>query len=110
MSLERYFRNGSNGTIWIRSVLASILLFGLLAARDVPSHFFCASGFHSASSDSHHDQRPRFDHAAWDWSAPVGTFFLFPPAGESAHLMPSPRLFSTLQTKGFHFNRPPPIA
>jgi hypothetical protein len=111
MSLDRHFPSGSYRTIWIRAVLASIALLAVLAARNVPPHFPSASRVHSAASaDSHHDQRPRFDNSGSKWSAPADSFRPVPPTPESAHLTPTPRLFSTLQTKGFHFNRPPPIS
>ena len=57
----------------------------------------------------HHDQRPRFDDGGTKWNAPTDTFQLLPPTGETAHLTLAPQLFPTLQIKGFHYNRPPPI-
>jgi hypothetical protein len=111
MSLDRHFPGGSCRTVWIRAAVVSIALLAVLAARNVPPHFPGASRLHSAASaDSHHDQRPRFDNYGSNWSAPVDSFRPVPPTPESAHLVPTPRLFSTLQTKGFHFNRPPPIS
>lgn len=111
MSLDRYCPSGSYRSIWIRGVLASIALLAVLGARNVPPHFPSVSHVHSAASaDSHHDQRPRFDNGASKWSAPVDSFRPVPPTAQSAHVTPTPRLFSTLQTKGFHFNRPPPIS
>jgi hypothetical protein len=111
MSLDRHSPSGSYGTIWIRAVLASIALFAVLAARNVPPHLPSASRVHSAANvDSHHDQRPRFDSSGSKWSAPVDSFRPVAPTPEPAHLTPTPRLFSTLQAKGFHFNRPPPIS
>ena len=111
MWLERHFRSGSHGTIWMRAVVASAMLFAVLAARNVPPHFPKAPGVRSAVSDnSHHDQRPRFDNSGSKWSAPADSFLPDPPAAESAHLAPTPQLFSTLQTKGFHYNRPPPVS
>jgi hypothetical protein len=110
MSLQRHIRNGSHGAIWIRTALASVALFAVLAARNVAPDFSTASCVPSTvSDDSHHDQRPRFDDSGSKWNAPAGTFQLLPPTGETAHLTPTPQLFSTLQIKGFHYNRPPPI-
>ncbi len=111
MSLDRHFPSGSFRTICIRAALASIALLAVLAARNVPPHFPSVSCAHSAArADSHHDQRPRFENSGSKWRAPVDSFRPAPPATESAHLTPAPQLFSTLQTKGFHFNRPPPIS
>jgi hypothetical protein len=110
MSLLQYFRHGSRGSIWTRATLASIALLGILAARSVPTQFPRALGGHSTiSADSHHDQRPRFDHADSQWSAPANGFLPTPPAAKSTQLAPVPQLFSSLQTKGFRYNRPPPI-
>jgi len=111
MSLERHIRSGSHGRIWIQAGLACVALFAVLAARNVPPDFFKSPCIHSAiSDDSHHDQRPRFDDSGSKWKAPADTFRLLPPTAESAHLTPTPQLFSTPQTKGFHYNRPPPIS
>ncbi len=110
MSRGRHIWSGSHGTVWLRTVLASLALFAVLAARNVAPDFSKALCVHSTVSDhSHHDQRPRFDDSGSKWNAPAGTFQLLPSTGETAHLTPTPQLFSTLQIKGFHYNRPPPI-
>jgi hypothetical protein len=111
MSLQRHFRSGDHGLVLIRAVLVSIVLLGILAARNVPSQFLDATGAHyTISADSHHDQRPRFDNNASHWSAPAANFALFLPTAKSADVKTTPKLFRTLQSKGFHFNRPPPIS
>jgi hypothetical protein len=111
MSLQRHFWSSSHGAVWSRAVLVSVVFFAVLAARNVPPHFPKVAGTQSAiSADSHHDQRPRFNTNSSKWSAPTDSFVPFPPAAESAHITPTPQLFSTLQTKGFHFNRPPPLS
>ena len=108
---QRYFRGDSRRTLWIRAVLASAALFALLAARNVPPDFLSALSVHSTvTAASHHDQRPRFDNSALRWSAPAATYLPVPPVAESPHSILTPQLSSTVQTKGFHFNRPPPIS
>ena len=108
---QRYFRRDSRRTLWIRAVLASAALFALLAARNVPPDFPSALSVDSTvTAASHHDHRPRFENSALRWSAPVATFLPVPPAAESAHSILTAQLSSTVQTKGFHFNRPPPIS
>src|SRR5579871_5312151 len=110
MSVERHFRSGSNGQCWIRAFLACAALFAVLAARNAPPVFPTAPSIRSAVGAAlHHDQRPRFD-TNLKWTVPAAKFSLAPVIAESSHLAPSPRLFSPLQTKGFHFNRPPPIS
>lgn len=111
MSLGPYFGNGRQGTICSRALFACVALIGVLAARNVLPHFPQATSSHSAVSvDSHHDQRPRFDNSGPRWSAPAESFLPTPPAAESAHLAPVSPLSSSLQSRGFHFNRPPPIS
>jgi hypothetical protein len=110
MSPARHFRTSGRGTIWIRTLLASAAIFSVLAARNVPPHFPATPGVHSAiGTVSHHDQRPRFDNSNSQWSTPADSFLPVPPVAESAHLAPPLQLFSTLQAKGLHFNRPPPL-
>jgi hypothetical protein len=97
--------------MWMRAVLASMALLAVLAARNVPPEFPKAPSLQSAvGANLHHDQRPRFDNSGLKWSAPVASFLQAPPAIESAHLASTPLPCSRLQTKGFHFNRPPPIS
>jgi hypothetical protein len=47
MSLEQYVRGGIHGTIWIRAVLASVVLLAALAARKVAPHFQAALDTHT---------------------------------------------------------------
>jgi hypothetical protein len=110
MSHERHSRNSAGRTVWVRTVLALVAFFSVLAARNVLPCFPTLLNSHSAlSADSHHDQRPRFDNTGSQWSTPAGLFLPAPPAAEAEPLTPQPQLFSALQTKGRHFNRPPPI-
>jgi hypothetical protein len=110
MSDGRHIWSGSHGRAWLRTVLGSLALFAVLASRNVAPDFSKASCVHPAvSDDSHHDQRPRFDDIGSKWNGPSSACQLLPPAGERAHLTPTPQLFSTLQMRGFHYNRPPPI-
>jgi len=111
MSPGSHPRCGNRSTIWARVLLASVALFAVLAARNTPPDFSKAPSIHSAfSSASHHDQRLRFDRDGSTWSAPPNSVRPMPPAVGSAHLGPAPRLLSKLQPKGFHYNRPPPLA
>ena len=110
MSLERHIRSGSHGRIWIQAGLACVALFAVLAARNVPPDFFKSPCIHSSiSAASHHDQRPRFVHSSSEWGVPDNNSLRVPPADKSAHLTPAPQPFFTPQTKGLHYNRPPPI-
>jgi hypothetical protein len=111
MPLIAHSRSSGRTSIWARAVLASVALLAVLAARSVPPNFPEGSSFQSkVSATSHHDQRPRFDHSGSKWSAPADSFLLVPPATESPRLAPTPRLSFTLQSRGFHYNRPPHLS
>jgi len=111
MSPAWRFRNGDRGAFWVRALLVSVALSSVLVARNVPPRFPRTLGVHSAiSPDAHHDQRPRFDNNGSQWGTVADSFLPAPPVVESAPLTPLPHLFTTLQSKGFHFNRPPPVS
>jgi hypothetical protein len=94
-----------------QAVLISVVLSGVLVARNIPPNFPPKPSAHSAfNATSHHDQRPRFDHNGSQWSSPADAFLPTPPVAEPADLVLTSQLFSTLQTKGFHYNRPPPLS
>ena len=109
MSLNGHPRSRSRDT---RAILACAALLSLLAIRTAPPDFPKPSSVQHSSikTVSSQDQRPHFDSEGLQWSAPVGDFLPFPPAAESAHLIPTSQLWSSLQTKGFHYNRPPPAS
>jgi hypothetical protein len=86
-------------------------IFALLVARDVPPVFHHLSPDHfSVRAVSSHDQRPHFDFNGLQWSAPVSAFLPLPPVAISSHLSSSSQFLSNIRTKGFHYNRPPPVS
>jgi len=112
MSLNGHPQNRRCEAVWSQALLAFAALFAVIIIRSAPSDFPEPPAFHhsSVSAVSSHDQRPRFDFEGLQWSAPLSLFLPFPPAAESAHLTPATQLWSALQTKGFHYNRPPPAS
>lgn len=95
---------------WRQVALISVVVSAVLAARNLPPNFPTKTSVHASLSASwHHDQRPRFDHHGSYWSSPTDSFLLAPPAAECANVGPASESFSTLQKKGFHYNRPPPL-
>jgi hypothetical protein len=103
-------RSGTSSRAGARIVLACVALAAVLVARHIPPDFPAAPSIHSAfSAKSHHDQRPRFDNNRLQWSAPADMFLPAPPVAESADLALSVEPLPRLQTKGFHYNRPPPL-
>ena len=111
MAVKPYFPSNRD-VRWIRMIPALTAVFVLLVARHVPPEFpKTPSHHHSAvSAISKHDQRPRFDSVGSQWSTPVRGFLPFPPSAEATHAAPASQLWSALQTKGYHYNRPPPAS
>jgi hypothetical protein len=98
-------------TIWSQAILAVVALFALSVARSVPPEFTAALSHRPAiDSISAHDHRPHFDADGPQWIAPASSSLPFPPVAVSAHLSRSSQLLSTLEVKGFRFNRPPPVS
>jgi hypothetical protein len=96
---------------WAQIVLVIPALSAVLVARNIPPTFPTQPSVHSAiSASSHHDQRPRFDYNQALWSTPESTFLPVPPTIESARLTLVLQLAFSLKTKGYHYNRPPPLA
>lgn len=110
MSPQRHFRHEFCETVFVRTILASFLLLGLVAARGIPAQFVAVAADHSISADSHHEQRPRFDGSTWQWTPPAARFVLLPPVAKPFTPATVNDISWTLPSKGFHFNRPPPIA
>lgn len=109
MSPNGHPRDCSRNT---RAILVFAALVALLLIRTAAPDFPKPPSLHHSSVNavSSHEQRPHFDSEGLQWSAPVGHFLPFPPAAESAHLTPAFQPWSALQTKGFHYNRPPPAS
>ena len=118
MSLDRHPRHGRQGITGVSAVIGITALAALLVARNVPPEFpkvtpqqqSTTSRVSSIRAVSTHDQRPRFDCNGLGWSVPVSEFLPFPPVSGSAHLTSVSQLFPTLQIKGSHYKRPPPLS
>jgi hypothetical protein len=112
MSSNGHPRDHVRGVIWSQALFAFAALFALLVIRNIPPDFPNPPSLHhsSVTDVSNYGHRPHFDSDGLQWSAPVSHFLPIPPAAESAHLTPAPQLWSALQTKGFHYNRPPPAS
>jgi hypothetical protein len=111
MSLVAHFRGDSYRRIWARVLLVSTTLFALLIARSRPPDIPRIASVQSViSAISHQDQRPRFAQHLSQWSTPTSCFLPLPPAAGARHLARTLHLFSTIQIKGIHYNRPPPIS
>lgn len=110
MSLNGHTRSRRREAISFQSTLAFAALFAFLVIRNAPPDFPRPPSAHHSliTVVSNHSHRPHFDSDGLQWSAPVKVFLPFPPAAVSAHFTSSSQLLSTLQTKGFHYNRPPP--
>lgn len=108
MPLSRNIGKGVLGTVWIATIPALVVLSSLLVAQNVPPEFPLASARQcSIGAVSTHCQTRRFDSDGSQWTAPVRASVNLPPTGrqESKVIL---QLLAAIQTKGFHFNRPPP--
>lgn len=99
-----------SGTRWFHAMLGLAAICALLVSRNLPPDFHAATSAHYSAVRAvrSHDQRPRFNCDGLKWSVPASRFVALPPRAESAHLTAPSQAFSALQTKGFHYNRPPP--
>jgi hypothetical protein len=94
-----------------RTLLVSVVLSTILIATNFPPQFPVRGPKQgTVSATSHPDQRPRFEDNGSQWSAPAETFLPAPQATKSGDLEVNSCRFSTLYDKGFHHNRPPPLA
>jgi hypothetical protein len=92
-------------------MIAIAALFGLLAIRSASPHFPWLSSVHLSTRNVVLNQghRPHFDSERIQWSAPARVFFFYAPAAVATKLSAFLEPSSKLQTKGFRYNRPPPV-
>lgn len=97
--------------IWFHSTIAIVALFALLVIRSASPHFLHLPSLHLSARNValNPGHRPHFDSERLQWSAPVSVFFSYPPAAVSTSLTASLQVSFKLRTKGFRYNRPPPI-
>ena len=97
---------------WIKIIPALAALFLLLVYRNTPPDFSQTASAHhfSVNAAANHAHRLQFDTNGLEWSNPVSAFALFLPRAESAASSSNAESYSGLQLKGFHYNRPPPVA
>jgi hypothetical protein len=108
MPLSRNIGKRMSGTFWTATVPAFVVLSSLLVAQNVPLEFpSVLVGQSSITAGSTHAQAQRFDSDGLQWTAPVGAFVILPAIGRVNRNFTQP-LLPAIQTKGFHFNRPPP--
>lgn len=108
--LSYYHARWSRGGIhWIRGFLGVAALLGLLLARIAPSQFPSAAN-HASSirAVSGHDQRPRFNFDETKWSLSAEAFPFFQIVATSHHIALERPSFSSLESTGLRYNRPPP--
>jgi hypothetical protein len=109
MSLVRNFRNHLSGTPYRVAALGAALV-ALLFVRFTPPPFSeMPSAQATVVCHSAHDPRPCFDPDDQGWSVPAASIAIAPP--EVSHHSPSvTELILPFQTKGSHYNRPPPLS
>lgn len=110
MPTDRNIRIGTFGTVWVTMIPVLLVLSSLVIAQNVsPELLGPVARQSSISAGSIHCQTKRFDSDAVQWIAPVGVFG-FLPSGWGANWALTRQLLPAIQTKGFHFNRPPPTS
>lgn len=113
VSVNEHPRNGKGREkmIWIRGMVALAALFAFLTIRNAPPHFPQQPSIHHTSVKAvfNAGHRPHFDSDRLQWSAPAKALLPFSLAAESLRLSPASQGLSVLQTKGFRYNRPPPV-
>lgn len=110
MWLDRAFLRKSNrGSHYYRAAVMCVAALSLLLARSAPPslpHTFADSAVISGADDTH---RFLFDQENFQW----GTFASFaqstPPPVAAPHRVMSAEPSLEVSTKGWHYNRPPPI-
>gem|GEM_PF-2582785 len=109
MSLNRNIRRGIFGKLTIGTIPVLLVLSSLLLAQGVALEFPRPLSARQCSigAGSTHTQMQRFDTDGLQWSAPVAAFVILPSVeGVKCGLAQEP--LPAIETKGFHFNRPPP--
>jgi hypothetical protein len=109
MSLNRNIRRGIFGKLTIGTIPALLLLSSLLLAQSVTLEFPRALSARQCSmgAGSTHTQIQRFDTDGLQWIAPIAAFVILPSL-EGANCVLTQEPLPAIETKGFHFNRPPP--
>jgi hypothetical protein len=109
MSLNRNIGRGIFGKLTIGTIPALLVLSSLLLAQSVRLEFPRALSARQCSigSASTHTQIQRFDTDGLQWIAPVAAFVILPSV-DGANCVLTQEPLAAIETKGFHFNRPPP--
>jgi hypothetical protein len=110
MWANRRMRRGKSRKHWVKAIPAFATLLTLLVARNTSPEFPHIPSVHHTSINAvaSYGHRLRFDSNGLQWTDPIPVFVLLPPETESGHSSLTPELYSALQLKGFHYNRPPP--
>jgi hypothetical protein len=106
---RRAFLRAVRPGVWMRVVVVSSAMTGLLVARSGPLRLSSVSSGHSIVTHLSHDQRPRFENGGSQWSIPIATFVGIPPRTVHAGVSLATALDASFRTEGAHYNRPPPL-
>jgi hypothetical protein len=100
----------SFGMVWVTTISA-LVVFSLLVAQNIRVEFPQPSSVsqYSITAGPAHRQPQRFYPDGVQWTAPVGGFVILSTSGGSASQSFTQQLLPATQTKGFRFNRPPPV-
>ena len=110
MSLVRPSRKSSRGLVSYRVLIMCIAALSLLSVRIAPPTVSHVSTGLAVNSQAGHDHRLCFDHEDSPWATTPSTALNTPPLVVSLHPIPSDETSVAIVTKGWHYNRPPPIS
>jgi hypothetical protein len=109
MLFIRNFRSRAWGAPYQIGALCAVLVALLFVRFTPPTLPEISAARTTLVCHSAHNQRPCFDHDGLGWSVSFAFFAMAPPE-VSLHLASSAELILPLQTKGSHYNRPPPLS
>jgi hypothetical protein len=109
MLLDRNLRNHLSGTPYRTAALCAALVALLFVRFTPPAFSEMPSAQATVVCHSAHNPRPCFDADGQGWSVPTAFIAIAPPE-VSYHLPSVTELNLPFQTKGSHYNRPPPLS
>jgi hypothetical protein len=94
---------------WVHALVVVAAASALISVRNTPPEFPSAQSVHAFKSSTQHHQRPRFDNSSPNYFAAPPASALFPLTVVQTQLTFATALFPSFQSKGAHYNRPPPL-
>jgi len=110
MPLCRYLRSEGYGPIAGRRILICASLLFLLFLRVGPPRIPPAPSAHHTFNSAAQEQRPCYDHDAFQWLSPARAFAWTPEVRTSYCRTRGIDAPFVCEPTGFYYNRPPPVS